>query len=342
MRTATLVLTLILVLSFFALVEFNCIEIANANPSVFAMMPRVKLYSPVNTTYTSTSVSVNATFEVSMRAFDDTYPPRVMIWLDNKLRKIPAEFQSANETWQIYHAETTLEDLSDGPHEMTLHFENTIASFYDPVVIFIVETRAPIVTILSPESRAYTTSSVPLTFTVNEPFSNVSYMVDSNAETAIDGNTTLTNLADGTHNLTLYATDVAGKLGTSDPLTFEIQAPPQVSILSPRNETLFLSNNQLTLSVSEPVSWLKYSLDGQANVTVTGNASLSWVPSGSHSLTVYACDKSGNVGASDTVQFTVATVTWEWSAIVLIPIASVCTGLFVVLKRRRRKRALNA
>jgi hypothetical protein len=45
-----------------------------------------------------------------------------------------------------------------------------------------------------------------------------------------------------------------------------------------------------------------YSLDGQANTTVTGNATLN-VGAGSHSVVVYANDTYGNVGSSNVVHF---------------------------------------
>ena len=46
-------------------------------------------------------------------------------------------------------------------------------------------------------------------------------------------------------------------------------------------------------------------MDGQQNVTVTSNITLTGLSSGSHSITVYANDTYGNM-ASETVTFTVA------------------------------------
>jgi hypothetical protein len=48
-----------------------------------------------------------------------------------------------------------------------------------------------------------------------------------------------------------------------------------------------------------------YSLDGQNNVTVTGNVTLSGLSVGLHNVTVYANDTLGNMGASATVAFNV-------------------------------------
>jgi hypothetical protein len=56
--------------------------------------------------------------------------------------------------------------------------------------------------------------------------------------------------------------------------------------------------------VNETTSWIGYSLDGGANVTIAGDTMLLGVPYGSHHIVVYANDTSGNMGASQTVYFT--------------------------------------
>ncbi|MEM2954061.1 MAG: NosD domain-containing protein [Candidatus Bathyarchaeia archaeon] len=77
--------------------------------------------------------------------------------------------------------------------------------------------------------------------------------------------------------------------------------PPTISLISPENKTYSVSDVPLTFTVSEPVSWIGYSLDGQANVTIAGNTTLTGVSNGSHSLIVYAEDTDGNIGASETI-----------------------------------------
>jgi parallel beta-helix repeat protein len=62
----------------------------------------------------------------------------------------------------------------------------------------------------------------------------------------------------------------------------------------------------LTFTVNEPVSWMGYSLDNQANITLTGNTTLTRLLEGSHSIVVYAKDAAGNTYSSDWVYFKVA------------------------------------
>jgi hypothetical protein len=47
-------------------------------------------------------------------------------------------------------------------------------------------------------------------------------------------------------------------------------------------------------------------LDNKENVTINGNMTLSRLSTGVHNITVYAEDKQGNTGTSQTVTFTIA------------------------------------
>jgi len=82
--------------------------------------------------------------------------------------------------------------------------------------------------------------------------------------------------------------------------------PPTISVVSPENKTYIIGNVSLTFTLSEPVSWIGYSLDGQANVTITGDTDLTGLSDGSHSLIVYAEDTAGNTGTSETIYFSIA------------------------------------
>jgi parallel beta-helix repeat protein len=120
--------------------------------------------------------------------------------------------------------------------------------------------------------------------------------------------------------------------------------PPTISILSPENKTYPVSDVPLTFTVSESTSWMGYNLDGQANVTITGNTTLSGLSDGSHSLIVYAKDTAGNTGASETIYFTIETKkeqvfpTWIIAAIVIIAIVGVTLLVyFTKVKKQPRK-----
>jgi parallel beta-helix repeat protein len=177
------------------------------------------------------------------------------------------------------------------------------------VIIRGIETIPPEISVVSPESKAYATTDVPLIFTVNETTSWMGYSLDGQANVTILGNTTLTGLSEGSHDIIVYANDTFGNMGASATIYFSVDTlPPTVMVLSPENTTYYTSSVMLTFNVSEPVSWMGYSLDGQANATIAGNTTLSGLPNGSHSIIVYANDTAGNMGASSMTYFTIAKV----------------------------------
>jgi len=80
---------------------------------------------------------------------------------------------------------------------------------------------------------------------------------------------------------------------------------PTISIVSPENKTYTANIVSLIFTVDELTDWMGYSLDGQDNVTVIGNTTLTGLLDGSHYVVVYANDTAGNMGASSTVYLTV-------------------------------------
>jgi parallel beta-helix repeat protein len=80
---------------------------------------------------------------------------------------------------------------------------------------------------------------------------------------------------------------------------------PQITLLSPVNQVYNESSVDLVFTTDEAANWTGYSLDGEQNVTVTGNTTIADLPNGSHTLAVYANDTLGNMGTSETVFFTV-------------------------------------
>jgi multisubunit Na+/H+ antiporter MnhC subunit len=81
---------------------------------------------------------------------------------------------------------------------------------------------------------------------------------------------------------------------------------------------------------------------GKDNMTVSGNTTLSGLPVGAHNLTVYAWDAFGNVGASQTVAFSVVSSASEPLPIIIAITASVaCVAvsaviLLIYFKKRRK------
>jgi hypothetical protein len=232
MKRKSLALPLVVILLILAGTELQQFEVAKANPIAF--MPHSSVASPENTTYTTNSIPVEITVEVSQRFYynDSNFfingSPWINIHLDDVSLKVPAELRTSNDSWLTFYGETVLRDISDGPHTLAVdYFSATIASSNNPVVHFVVETHPPIVTILSPENKTYDNSSIPLIFATDKPILNASYSLDSQTEVAINGNTTFSGLDVGAHCLTIYTWDTAGKVGASDRVTFTVDNFPE-------------------------------------------------------------------------------------------------------------------
>ena len=117
--------------------------------------------------------------------------------------------------------------------------------------------------------------------------------------------------------------------------------PPKILVQSPLSETYSNTNISLVFSIDKPFNWIGYSLDRHQNVSVTGNTTLTGLSSSLHSITVYANGTFGNMGASETISFTIAkpfptvTVAAVSGAVVA---ALVAAGLLVYFKKRKGER----
>ncbi len=194
--------------------------------------------------------------------------------------------------------------------------------------------------IISPSQKTYNSSSVHLNFTVksndkstipyyyildnqairqvekvnvtgqetipnDSPYASAEYGTLNITEYTLQGYTLLRNLSEGRHTVTLYG--VIDLEFPSDTVVFNVDtSPPRIVVLSSGNQAYNSSDVPLNFNVSESVIRISYSFDGQDNMTIAGNTTLIGLPNGSHSVTVYACDEAGNIGASETICFTVA------------------------------------
>ena len=236
------------------------------------------------------------------------------------------------------------------------------------------ETYPPVITITSPvNNTAYNTSRVSLTFNVTAPQSRtasfvtvqgVTYQADWQKEAigVLHGgekepsfNLWLSNVSEGQHTIVIKAFGYGRYpdekywflykeffISAQATIYFTIdRTAPAVSVLPPEN----VSSNStipLNLTVNEAYSKIAYSLNGQQNVTVTGNSTLPHLDAGQYNVTFYAWDVAGNIGSSKTANFSVAetsNTTEEVNDSLLLPAAAVTSmvvvGVGVLLYKRR-------
>jgi hypothetical protein len=112
---------------------------------------------------------------------------------------------------------------------------------------------------------------------------------------------------------------------------------PEIAVASPENKTYYTADVALNFTVNEPVSSMRYRLDGE-NFEVSGNTTLAGLAYGGHNVTVYAVDTAGNTGASETVVFTVAEEPFPAAPVAAASVATIAivgVGLLVYFKKRK-------
>jgi N-acetylneuraminic acid mutarotase len=230
--------------------------------------------------------------------------------------------------------------LNDATHSMVT--PNNVNEQYmpvgygmpDPSYVPPVDNTPPEINILSSANQTYNESSVPFVFTVNEASNWTGYSLDGEENVTVTGNFTLTDLSSGLHHVMVYANDTAGNMGVSETIKFTIALV--IHVLSPERRTYDTSSIPLNFTVNSASAQITYCLNGEKNSTVSGNTTLNGLGNGDYALTVYAKDEAGNVGASETILFTVD-VPFPTTLVIVsvITVAVVCVGLLVYFKKRK-------
>ena len=168
---------------------------------------------------------------------------------------------------------------------------------------------------------------------LNFPFINI---IDCNYSTTLQGLTT------GSHSLrfTVYS-------NSSDfipdyelfHVNFTVYSPLQITVISPQNQTYHSSNLQLNSIINQQASWIGFSLDQQANETITGNTTLNGLSLGSHSLTLYGNVTVENTGASKTIYFDIQSPEPFpiLAGVVILLIITVVVGVLLYSRRHKGK-----
>lgn len=90
----------------------------------------------------------------------------------------------------------------------------------------------PKISVLSPLAQTYNETSVPLVFTVGKLVNWTGYSLDGAENVTIAGNTTLTWLSSGLHNVTVYAKDLLGNVGASETVVFTAEPFPTALVIT--------------------------------------------------------------------------------------------------------------
>lgn len=164
-------------------------------------------------------------------------------------------------------ADALLTNLSNEDHTIEIQAEDLAGNNNSTIVNFSVNTTSgdgtlPLVTIISPEEKAYPNSSIPLNASANKNISEWWYVLDSSGKLTFNISNNLSALStldtlDGKHRLKVYGKDFNKNLNASACNFTTDTKDPLITIISPVNGSEFEIE------------------DGKSNYTVYLNVSLS-------------------------------------------------------------------
>jgi len=123
-------------------------------------------------------------------------------------------YEGENYTWSRWNDGNT-----NRTRTITVNKNIALTAMFTP------EDTSPVISVLSPENRTYFVKDVPLEYTVNRFFYWTTYSLDGQLYTDTK-NTTLSGLADGTHQLTVYANYTDSNMGETATVWFTVDTTP--------------------------------------------------------------------------------------------------------------------
>lgn len=196
----------------------------------------------------------------------------------------------------------SLTNLSQGSHTVSVRATDTAARSTTASRSFTVDTHAPEVTITSPSSGAFfSSSSVPVAFTATDPnLASVTCSLDGGSFAACTSPRNYTSLLDGEHTVTVRAVDQAGNSAEA-PISFSVDTTdPAVAVSYPaQNQHVASSSVNVAFSATDAsLVSVECNVDGAGFNPCTSPLAVSGLSQGSHTVAVRATDA---VGRSTTV-----------------------------------------
>ena len=246
MRKTAFVLALILVLLVSAVAGAQQSLFAKANFVFPPPNPMITITSPTNSsTYNVSTRSLNVTITTLKTGYDYKGVSRLFTYsLDGQ---IPENITITNSSVSVnagapvfFVGSANLTALTEGPHNLTVHVifdyapttysKSGIYKESESTVNFMIDTVPPEVVILTLENKTFSTTGIPLNIIVNDD-SQITYSLDGQENMTFVGNTTLTNLPRGEHNVTVYAEDVVGNVAVSA-IRFNVEPFPTTLVVA--------------------------------------------------------------------------------------------------------------
>jgi parallel beta-helix repeat protein len=178
---------------------------------------------------------------------------------------------------------------------------------------FRLDRKAPVLAINSAPSGTINTSSVSVSFSVTDNFPNpVAYCsLDNAAFAACTSPYSVSNLAQGDHNVKIYVQDAAGNKSATQTISFSVNTAVAIpSVTISQMPAAFSNSSSASFSFSgsssgSTIASYQCSLDSSAFATCSSPASYASLLEGSHSFSVKAIDATGQSSAAANYSFVI-------------------------------------
>jgi hypothetical protein len=205
--------------SAYTTVDFS-IGNSNATPEIYIRSPTDKSFTQKNSTLLS--FYLEQVHNMARQAF-------IYYSLDGKNYSVSNIDEAGIKTVinNVTPFNQEIVNLTDGLHSLCVYVQ--VYYLHDWLfegnssIQFTVDTSSPTITELSVANKTYSSQNIALSFSLNENASWIAYNLDNQGNVTLQGNTTLTGISFGSHNIVVYANDTSGNIGKAGPIYFEVK-----------------------------------------------------------------------------------------------------------------------
>ncbi len=204
--------------------------------------------------------------------------------------------------------------LVNGTHTFSVTAIDVAGNISSPgTYSWVVDTVPPVLTLTSvnPSYAITSQTQITLTFTANEAVTMACALDSSVAQDCSTGTVTYSGLSNGSHTVTIMATDVAGNVSQALVYNFTVDTTipvVQISSVVPSQAVTNQTAISFTFTASEAVTF-QCQLDGAGYSTCASPQSYSGLANGTHAFSVQSINGAGTLSPSPaTYSWTINTI----------------------------------
>ncbi len=200
-------------------------------------------------------------------------------------------------------------NVADGAHTITVRVADGAGNAStDTTASFTIDTVAPTVTITVQPPALSNNNDPSVTFTTAGAPTSTQCQLDAGTLVTCTSPFVFSNVADGTHTITVRVADAANNSSTDTTTSFTIDTvAPTVTITAEPAATSNNKNPTVAFTTAGSLTSIQCQLDGGTFVTCTSPHTFSNVADGNHTITVRVADGANNSSTDTTALFTIDT-----------------------------------